>query len=403
MAFIEVNLTLSEEQLAREALEKLVSLIEVKGVVGWEPSDADLEVILLGVIAMMALNVATVAAVVPPAIFRAFGTQLVKIPYNEGTSATALTTWTIVPAEGVRTIEAGTTIEAASFGFAVEADTEVPAKATSVTLQVVAVGRGTEYNGVGGVAQQTNPIDFVSEVQLVGETTGGAEQETDEEYLNRLVGALKLQAPRPITASDYASFALDVPSVILPAGVRVGRATAIDGYNALTKGEGLERCVTTFVTDPEGKALSGPAMEAIEVWVRGFREINFMAFVAEPSYSKIYATLKLHVLPGFDPEAVCESVKTALVTAINPKTWGSPTRGDPGSVPQWPNEKPSKVRYNSIIGLAEAVPGVAYLFPASEGLKIGTAATPTGTVDIELAGPAPLPEATSSSIIVTAA
>jgi hypothetical protein len=402
MAFIEVKLTLSEEQLAREALEKLVTLIEAKGVVGWEPSDADLEVILLGVIAMMALNVATVAAVVPPAIFRAFGTQLVKIPYNEGASATALTTWTIIPAEGVREIEADTTIEAGGHGFAVEVDTEVPAKATSVTLQVVAVGRGTEYNGVGGVARQTNPIDFVPEVQFVGETTGGAEQETDEEYLNRLTEALKLQAPRPITASDYAIFVLDVPAAILPAGVRVGRATAIDGYNAVTKGEGVERCVTTFVTDPEGKALSAPAMEAIETWVRGFREINFLAQVEAPSYSKVFITCKLHVASGYAPEAVLESVESALLGAINPKTWGMPVHGDPGAAAGWVNERPGKVRYNTILGLVEALPGVAYVFPGSEGLKIGTSAGPTGTADLSLEGPAPLPETSVGAIILTA-
>lgn len=401
MAFIDVELTTSEEQLAREALERLVTLIEEKGVVGWEPSDADLEVILLGVIAMMALNVATVAAVVPPAIFRAFGTQLVKLPYNEGAAATASTKWTIVPAEGVRTIEAGTTIEAGGLGFAVQADTEVKAKAVSVTLEVVAVERGTEYDGITGVAQQSNPLDYVTEVQIIGETAGGAAQETDEEYLDRLGEALKLQAPRPITPADYQAFVLDVPSVIVPGGVKVGRATAIDLYNAATKEEGIERCVTTFVTDSEGKALSKEQMEAIQTWVRGFRETNFLAFIEAPSYTKIFATLKIHVLAGFNTEAVLEAVKAALVAAINPKTWQNPLHATTGTN-QWLNEKPSKVRYNQIIGIIESVPGVAYVFPGAEGLTIGTAAAPTETADITLAGQAPLAEATNATIVATA-
>jgi hypothetical protein len=400
MAFITVQLTTSEEQLAREALEKLVSLIEAKGVIGWEPSEADLEVILLGVIAMMALNVATVAAVVPPAIFRAFGTQLVKLPYNEGAAATASTKWTIAPTAAVRHIPAGTTIEAGGVSFASQTDTEVPASATSVTLQVTAQERGPEYNRIEGVAKQTNPIDWVTEVQIIGETTGGAAQETDEEYLDRLVEALKLQAPRPITASDYASFVLDTPSTILPSGVKVGRATAIDGYNPLTKEEGVARCVTTFITDPAGKPLSKPTMEAIQAWVRSFREVNFLAFIEPASYTQVYITAKVHILPGYAAEAVLANIKAALIAAINPQTWGNPTKATTGSN-QWVNEKPSKVRYNAIIGIIEAVPGVAYVFPGAEGLKIGSAPTPTETADITLAGPAPLPETTNATIFVS--
>ncbi len=270
MAFVDVELSTSEEQLAREALEKLVALIEEKGVVGWEPSDADLEVILLGVIAMMALNVATVASIVPPAIFRAFGTQLIKLAYNEGAAATVSTKWTIAPEAAVRTIPAGTTIEAGGLGFVVLADTEVPSEATSVTLNVAAVERGAEYNGIVGVAQQSNPIDWVLEVQLIGESSGGAEQESDEEYLDRLAAALKLQAPRPITAANFAEMALDVPSSIVPTGVVVGRATSIDGYNPgthifkgeLTNGSATVKGVTSFAGVTPKSQLSGSGIPA---------------------------------------------------------------------------------------------------------------------------------------------
>lgn len=232
MSFIQVEINTSEGQLAEEAKAKLVELVEASGVTGYELAEADLETILIDVLSSMAITAAQIAAVVPAAIFRAFGTQLVKLPFNEGAAATATTEWKISPEAVIRHIPAGTTIEAGGLGFEVETETEVPASASSVKPQVVAVERGAEYNGVTGVAQQTNPIDWVTEVQIIGETSNGENEESDEAYLERLASSLALQAPRPITAGNFAAFLLDAPTAV--AGVKVGRATSIDGYNGET-------------------------------------------------------------------------------------------------------------------------------------------------------------------------
>jgi hypothetical protein len=243
-SFVNVEITANEQELAEVAKAKLIELVEASGVVGYELAEADLETILIDVLASMALTAAQIAAVVPAAIFRQFGTQLLKLPFNEGAAATGTTKWTIVPEAAVRHISAGTTIEAGGLGYEVEVETEVPASASSVSLQVIGVEKGTEYNGVSGVAQQTNPLNYVTEVQIVGETSGGAGEESDEEYLSRLAATLTLQAPRPITAENYATFVLDVPRSVLPSGVVVGRATAIDGYNGATN-------------EPEAKVTNG--------------------------------------------------------------------------------------------------------------------------------------------------
>jgi Baseplate J-like protein len=401
-AFVEAEITTSEDELSAQARAKLIELIEAKGVVGYEASEGDLEIIILAVAAGVFSNTTQTAAVVLPAIFRAYGTKLIKLAYNEGAAATATTRWTITPAAGVREIEAGTAIEAAGLGFYVEADTVVPSLASSVELQVVAVERGLLYNGVSGVAQQTNPLDFVTEVQIVGETTGGAEQEEDPAYQDRLAGQLALQAPRPVNAADYAPFVLGVPSSILPTGIVVGRATSIDGYDAETSEENVERCVTTFVTDPEGHALSTPHMETLQAWLRTFREVNFLAFIAAPTYHQVYVTAKIHVLPAYNAEAVVANVKSALEATVNPKVFGNPEGSTTGSN-QWINERPGKLRYNVILGIIESTPGVAYVFPGAEGLKIGTSASPTETSDISLSGPAPLPELPGSHIVITSA
>jgi hypothetical protein len=396
-AFVEAEITQSEQALKALAREKLIELVEESGVTEYEAKSASLEVIILSVAAALFAGTAKTAALVLNAVFRAFGTQLLKLPYNEGASATGKTKWTIAPAEGVRTIEAGMQIEAGGQGFYVEANTEVKAKATSVELQVIALERGTEGNKVSGVAQQINPYDWVTEVQFVGETSGGAEQESDAEYLVRLAGQLQLEAPRPVNAADFAPFILGVPSGILPAGIVVKRATAIDLYNASTSEENVPNCTTTWVHGPEGSLFSTPDLEALETWLRKYLALNFLAFVRSPAVEKIYCTFKVHVLSTYNAEAVVANAKAAVVALLSKEKWGNPTAQTTGSQ-QWINE--TKVRYNVILDTIGSVPGVQYVFSGSEGLKIGTSSSPTGTTDITLSGgPVVLPEATSGTVL----
>jgi hypothetical protein len=478
MAFITVELPTTESQLAEEAKKKLIELVEASGIAGFELSEAAMETILIDVIAGIGANAAQVASVVPAAIFRKYGEELIRTPFNEGSAAIATTTWKVVPEAGVRQIEAGTQIEAGSKGFYVETNTEVPASAETVTVHVVAVERGTESNGISGTALQVNPIDWVLEVTFIGESSGGTEEESEEEYLSRLAASLKLQAPRPITAADFAQFILSAPASVTPSGQLVGRATSIDGYNpsehefegtiktgelteiqevtsftGITKGTELvdaggvipagttvstfntstkkivmstaatalhakekikargeyekERTVTTFVATKAGTALTKTAMEDLEVWVKGgtapsgevypgFVEINFLPYVREPSFNKIYIIMKIHVLPGYTEATVKANVEEALKNYVNPATWGNPNASETGST-QWINlvngvHTFGTLRYNNLIGVAEAVPGCAYVFSGSEGLKVGLTASPTGTSDVVMAGAAPLPE-----------
>lgn len=474
--FVSVEFATSEEGLAQEAIAKLVSLMEEKGYAGWAYTESDMEIILIGVLAGLALTAAQIASVVPPAVFRQFGTELLKLPFNEGAAATVTTKWTIAPASGIRQIPANTQVEIDSKGFYVEAETEVPSLATSVNIQVAALERGTEYNGLTGEAAQVNPIDFVTKIEAIGESSGGTEEESNEQYQNRLVSELQLQAPRPITAENYAAFVLDEPSTVVPASQEVGRATSIDGYKfeensfegqiktgelkeiqevtsftGITKGTELtdeagvippgtvvesfntstkkivmsasatalhakekmkaigsfenERYVTTFVTKKNGEALTSEAMKDIEEYLAKYREINFKAIVRAPTYTEIFCTIKVHVTKGYEASNIEADIKTALLSFLSPEKWGNPTASETGST-QWENyvngvHVYGTVRYNQIIGVIESVPGVSYVFFGSEGLKIGTTSSPSGTSDIVMKGAAPLPETKLANIVIT--
>lgn len=262
--FVEVTFSQSETVLAEEAVKRLTELMESHGFEGWSYSEADLEIILIGVLSGMALTAAQVASVVPNAIFRNFGTELLNLPFNEGAAATGKTKWSVVSSGSVRHIPAGTQIEALGLGFYLETELEVPASTTELTgVQVVALERGTTYNKVLGEATQVNPIDYVLSVAFEGETTGGEEEESDKEYLERLANYLLLQAPRPITAANFAEMTLLIPESVL--GVKIGRATCIDSYNPEThefegkpKKSGSELTEVTSFTGVSAESTSLP-------------------------------------------------------------------------------------------------------------------------------------------------
>lgn len=475
MSFVSVEIQTNEEAIREEGLAKLKELLELAGVVGWVANEADLAVIELSTVASMVPAVAEIASVVPPAVFRKYGTELVKTPYNEGAAATATVKFTLLEEGGkfaAHTIEAGVQLVIGEKAFYVQGNTSVAEGESTKNVVLVASERGSEFNGLTGAVELVDAITWVKEVAIIGETSGGVNQESDEEYENRLAAALKLQAPRPITAANFAEMALDVPSSVVPTGVVVGRATAIDGYNpATTEAEGKvttssttmtevtsfagitpkteiegtgihkgttvvsintgaktlvmssaatespakkaykfigsfenERTVTVFVTNREGRSLTAEAMADLEAWLREFREINFVVNVREPRYNEIRVTAEVHVLPRYAAASVVANVKTAIESFLSPATFGNPSAQETGST-SWLNivQGYSLVRYNTIVGLIEAVPGVQYVPAGGFGLAIALGEPPeTKVFDLPLQGAAPLTETKAANITVTA-
>lgn len=455
--FIDLGIETDPAVLVDNAIAQLTTTLEANGYGGWTPNDGNLEIILLNAIASMAADAATVATIAPAEIFRAFGTKLLGVSYNQGAAATVYTTWTLADTAG-HTIPAGTYVLIAEVGFYVQADVVVAPGSSTGTVLLTAVDQGVAGNGLSTPISTVDQIDWVTSIAAIGSTSGGADPEDDTAYLDRLSTELTLQAPRPITADDYALMALTAPSSILPAGVVVGRASAIDGYDPTvttftgtttnssttlssvssftgisagsiltgvaiptgttvvsintgastllmsaaatgnhtaesitsTGSYGNERTVTVFVTDTAGTALSSPAMTALDTWLQGYREVNFLVYVIAPTYTPIYVTFEVKVLPGYDSASVVAAAETAVLGYLNPATWGaSATR----SVQKWLNTTQgfNVVRWNKLLAVIENVPGVDYCPSGSAGLSIGLSASPSGTSDLTLGGPAPLP------------
>ncbi len=110
----------------------------------------------------------------------------------------------------------------------------------------------------------------------------------------------------------------------------------------------------------------------------------------------------IKVLPNFTAATVKANVETAVKAFLSPEKWGNPEAATTGAN-TWINyvggiRLYAIVRYNSIIGVIEAVPGVAYVKADGEGLKVGLEPTPTGTSDVPISGPAPLPQLTELEV-----
>lgn len=473
--FVEANLPGNTAQRTAEVLERYQQAVEAKFGLPWEPPAGDQGVILAEILNSLGADVELTAATVLSAVFRRFGTKLFQIAYNEGAQATASTTWTLLASEGKyppRTIPAGTQLEAGGLGFYTTEAISVAEGSSTATVPITAVARGTEYNNISGAAALLEPFTWVGEVEIVGETTGGAAQETDEEYEGRLASELELQDPKPVTASNFAQMTLGVPSSILPSGVVVGRATSIDGYNpgsspltattsnksttlsevssfsgltvgSILSGSGIptgstvvsvntsaktlvmsaeatasnskesvtaigsyenERTVTTWVTDDEGKALTSEAMTAIENWLKGYREVNFLPYVRAPTYEKIYITATYQPLPGYNTSTLTEQIVKALESYLSPLYWGNPqSKVNSAGKSPWETAGYEKIRYNVLLGVIENVKGVQYVPHGSSGLAIGFSSSPSGTEDLTLSGGAVvLPEVSKATISVTA-
>jgi hypothetical protein len=308
--FIDVPIPTEPTAIANMAIARLTATLAANGYPGYVASRGNLEIIEIDVLSAMVADLAAAAGQVPSAIFRAFGTKLLNLPYSTGGTATVSSTWTLRDSLG-HTINAGTYVTIGGIGFYVQTTT-IAAPGTSVlTIPLVAVAQGIASNGLTGVVQPVDQLDFVATVVTVGTTAGGSTPETDLAYQNRLAALLALQTPRPVTTSDYAALTLSTPASSLPVGTTVGRATAVNGYNPLvttfsattTSGSATLTFVSSYTGITAGTAITGT----------GFPQATAVVSV-DPSTSTLVLTK--------NATATGTPTLTATGTYLNEKTVG---------------------------------------------------------------------------------
>lgn len=374
--FLEVSIESDAQTLADQAVERLTDQW-----LDWVPNDADLEVVMIEALAGMAQNAAETAARVPGAIFRAFGTELLRVAYETGQPALGALTFSLLTTDG-HIIPAGTEVEVDGMAFATDDDVLVPAGQNVATgVPATAMGEGTVGNDLTGVVVELiTALAFVEMVTLVGPTAGGMDAEDDPDYEDRLSRQLELQATTLVTTRDFELMAKADPDV--------GRV--------LAKHDGARRVEVTL-TDIAGESVAQVVKDRLVARYAEYRMVNTTVTMVDPTYTTVGVTWTVQAYPGFDAVDLKARINAMLADFLSPGTYGRPKviietfaevapEGGSSGPDSWLNEP--LVRVYKLVDLIGDVDGVDYVASI-------TISSPTAVADasgnLPLAGSTPLP------------
>jgi hypothetical protein len=357
--YIPVPVDTEPVDLAAEAFDYIEQQID-----GWSPSPGNLEAWLIEALAQIAGELRTLVALVPDSIFGYFGESIVGLPPFPAVQATASTTWTAVDSVGY-TIDAGTVI--------------APGASVVAGVSCHALEAGAASSGLSGTVAVIDALTFVSTVTLDAPTSGGQDAETSDAYLSRLSALMTLLSPRPILPQDFAVLAQREFA-------DVARAVAVDLYNPGPPVDAnCPRCVSVVIVSADGTPCSSSTKSAVDALLQSEREVNFLVFVLDPTYTTIDVSFDVQSYPTYDPVDVADRVVAQLTNYLSPGAWGVPPFGDT-SGRSWIND--THVRYLEVAEQINRVDGVHYINTLSLGVHGGS----MGTVDVVMPGVAPLAE-----------
>lgn len=340
--FVDVEIETDAQTLADDAIDRLKSQWP-----GWEPNDGDLEVVQIEAIAPMAANAAEVAARMPAAALRTFGTKLLGEPFGVGSPARTTVTFPLVDTTGY-TIPANTEIEIDGYSFTVDVQSIVPSGLSAASgIAVTSLDRSEEVNGLTGTnVSRVSALAFVTDpITLDAPTAGGSSPQTDAEYQNTISRRLLLQAKTLVTPRDYVLWALDTAGI--------GRAYAVHTG---------DRAVTVVVATEEGEIVADVVKDLLTADYALYRLVNTVVTLEDPTYTTIDVVYEVKALPGFVFADLEARIDAMLAELLSPAVWGRPKSGE-STLGAWLNDP--IVRANVLIDRIADVEGVDYVAAVS--------------------------------------
>jgi hypothetical protein len=365
--YVEVPIETDEQTMADGAVERLQDQWE-----GWEPNEADLEVVQIEALAGIAAPVAQQASVATEEIFRAFGIKLVGVPFQEGTYAATTVTFTLIDTAPY-TVPGGSEVDLDGVAFQTTDDaSNLPGGSLISTVPVVCSVIGEAGNGLGVSASRISALAFVTDVTADAMSSGGVEPQSDADYLGYLSRKLQLRADTLVTKRDHEYWALDWPGV--------GRAYALTT---------ADRHVTIYVATEAGEVVDSATKTAMLADMANYRLVNTITTLADPTYTVVNVTYIVHALPGYDTADLKLRANAMISDWLTPSGFAQPKFGDPG-VQQGNWMGTNIVRKNSVIDRLGDVEGVDYI--DSVTLSTPTAgATVDGNGNVVMTGTIALP------------
>lgn len=199
-----------------------------------------------------------------------------------------------------------------------------------------------------------------------------------------------------ITGTGIPSGAIVLSSTATTITMSVAATATGTGVAATVGGTlGNERTCTVCVTDVSGNALDADTLTAVQTYLAGFRELNFILNVVSPAYSTVYVACTVNPQQGFSAATVQSNVQSALLAFLSPANFPLPQ----GSAQGWQNTQ--TVYLSALTAVAQGTLGVASVVPGT--MAVGLAASPANTTtDLVLPGAFPLPQSTTTSIPTSA-
>lgn len=345
---------------------------------------------LISAIASELGAVAEIAASTRQEIFRRIGEieGVYRLPSYPATSTITITTSDL---SGV-TIPAGTLFTASTaqgdlLGFSLTNDAVIATGQTSVGgCLVSAETDGYIGNGISGELQPAESLVVIDTVEFDAATSGGKDEETDEDYLVRLAIKRSLALDHPVFADEAALLALTVPGI--------GGAV---GVNLLNPGVSTtaQRHYSVFLRGVDGNPVSNIKLAEVNTLLQARREVNMVVHVLNSENVNVTVEASVASLDT-SPEgkAACEEeVNFAIESFFEKLAWGRTQFGDPGSGAAAFYQPETTVRLSK---LTRAIQNVGLV----DFVDVSTIKIDGVNDDFVMAGYMPIPVLTTATVTV---
>lgn len=183
----------------------------------WEPSPAQLDVLMARFFSLKIALTADMVARVMRKIYMWFGATVVNLPPLLAEEATVSVAFVASDTLG-HTIPAGADLGFRDSAgdlhlFSTDVDITIPVGNSTITGTATAIDAGEQSNNLTGLAEMVNQFDWLISATAAGPSGGGVNEEDEETYLNRLTTNFGLMAPRPILGPDFALISRNVAGI----------------------------------------------------------------------------------------------------------------------------------------------------------------------------------------------
>lgn len=312
---------------------------------------------------------------VPLANLQIVGERLLKIPVLDATAATGTVTFTRTSTTGGAQVDESAQLDIDGVAFLTTAPAVFADGQATATAPIMAIDAGSTGSGLGATAELVSPsLVWIDAVAVDGETVGGADGETVDEYVERFADETPTLSTKAILIRDFEALARR--------DLEVERALAIDNFVPPST-TGVEGAVTVAVVSAAGTAVSSAARTRVETALQDDRVLNIDVHVIDPTFTPVDVAFTITVHAGYDTPSVLDEAEAAVTEFLSPARWGLPADGDQDA---WIDE-PAVVRLD-LVGVLYDVPGVRHV----TALTLGETGGALAAADLALDGPAALPQ-----------